>query len=58
MNYEVRFTKTFQKSLKTLKKKHPRVKDDLLSTIQALEEDPTIGDPIPGWKNEIQILES
>ena len=53
MNYEVRLTKTFQKSLKFLKKKHPRVKDDLLSTIQALEEDPTIGDPIPGWKKEI-----
>jgi len=53
MNYEVHLTKTFQKYLKILKKKHPTVKDDLLHTIQALEEDPTIGDPISGWKKEI-----
>ena len=53
MNDEVYLTRTFQKSLKILEKKHPRVKDDLLNTIQALEEDPTIGDPIPGWNKEI-----
>jgi len=53
MNYEVHLTRTFQKSLKILKKKYPRVKDDLLRTIQALEEDPTIGDPIPCWNKEI-----
>ncbi len=53
MNYEVHLTRTFQKSLKILKKKYHRVKDDLLRTIQALEEDPTIGDPIPGWNKEI-----
>ena len=58
MNYEVHLTRTFQRSLKSLKKKHPRVKDDLLHTIKALEKDPTIGDPIPGWNKEIWKVRS
>jgi len=49
MSYEIYLTETFQKSIKVLKKKYRRVKDDMASTIEALEEDPTIGDPIPGW---------
>jgi len=53
MGYDVYLTETFQKSIKILKKKYRRVKDDLTGTIQALEEDPTIGDPIPGWNKEI-----
>jgi len=53
MSYEAYLTETFQKSIKILKKKFRRVKDDLFSIIQALEEDPTIGDPIPGWNKEI-----
>jgi mRNA-degrading endonuclease RelE of RelBE toxin-antitoxin system len=41
MNYKVYLTETFQKSMKILKKKYRRVKDDIAGTIQAIEEDPT-----------------
>ena len=40
MTYDVHLTETFQKSVKTLKKKYPHVKDDLLDLIKKLEEDP------------------
>jgi mRNA-degrading endonuclease RelE of RelBE toxin-antitoxin system len=53
MSYDVRLTETFQKSIKALKKKYPHVKDDLLGQIKAFEEDPSSGDPIPGWKKEV-----
>jgi len=53
MNYKVCLTKTFQKSIKILKKKYRRAKDDIASTIRAIEEDPTIDDPIPDWNKEI-----
>ena len=53
MSYEVHLTETFQKSIKALKKKYPRVKHDLLDQINALEKDPTTGDHIPGWHKEI-----
>ena len=53
MSYEAYLTETFQKSIRILKKKYRKVKDDLSSIIQILEEDPTIGDPIPGWNKEI-----
>lgn len=53
MSYDVQLTETFQKSIKALKKKYPHAKDDLLHYIKALEEDPSVGDPIPGWNKEI-----
>ena len=53
MSYDVHLTETFQKSVKALKKKYPHVKDDLLGQIKVLEEDPSAGDPIPGWNKEI-----
>ena len=53
MSYEAYLTVTFQKSIKLLKKKFRSVKDDLYDVIQALEKDPTTGDPIPGWNKEI-----
>jgi mRNA-degrading endonuclease RelE of RelBE toxin-antitoxin system len=53
MNYKVYLTETFQKSMKILKKKYRRVKDDIAGTIQAIEEDPTNGDSIPGWNKEL-----
>jgi len=53
MSYDVHLTETFQKSVKSLKKKYPHVKDDLLGQIKILEEDPSAGDPIPGWNKEI-----
>jgi len=53
MSCEAYLTETFQKSIKILKKKYRRVKDDIAGVIQTLEKDPTIGDPIPGWNKEI-----
>lgn len=53
MSYDVHLTDTFHKSVKALKKKYPRVKDDLLGQVKVLEQDPSAGDPIPGWNKEI-----
>jgi mRNA-degrading endonuclease RelE of RelBE toxin-antitoxin system len=53
MTYDVQLTETFQKSIKALKKKFPHIKDDLLDQIKALEQDPSAGDPIPGWNKEV-----
>ncbi len=53
MSYEVNLTPTFQKSIKKLARKYPSVKNDLLHTIQALENNPTIGVSIPGWNNKV-----
>ena len=53
MTYDVHLADTFQKSVKALKKKYPHVKDDLLGQIKTLEEDPSAGDPIPGWNKEV-----
>jgi len=53
MTYDVHLADTFQKSIKGLKKKYPHVKDDLLGQVKALEEDPSAGDPIPGWNKEV-----
>ena len=50
MSYEVYLTETFQKCMKILKKKYRLIKDDIANIIQSLENDPSIGDPIPGWK--------
>ncbi len=53
MTYEVLLTKTFQDSLKMLKKKYPSAKDDLFKTIHNLENDPTIGVAIQGWDSKV-----
>jgi mRNA-degrading endonuclease RelE of RelBE toxin-antitoxin system len=53
MNYEIYLPQTFQKCIKHLKKKFPRIKDDLYSLFQNLQKDPQIGDPIPGWHRKI-----
>lgn len=53
MTYDVHLAETFQKSIKALKKKYPHVKDDLICQIRMLEEDPSGGDPIPGWNKEV-----
>lgn len=53
MSYDVYLTKTFQKSVKLLKKRFPKVKEDILHTIRTLEQEPSIGKPIPGWNGEI-----
>lgn len=50
MSYEVYLTEAFQKCMKILKKKYRLIKDDIANIIQSLENDPSIGDPIPGWK--------
>ena len=53
MSYEAYLAETFQRCIKILKKKYRKVKDDLENVIKRLEEDPSIGDPIPGWNKEI-----
>jgi len=53
MTYDVELTETFQRSLKALKKKYRHVKDDFLAQISVLEENPSAGDPIPGWNKEV-----
>ncbi len=53
MSYEAYLAETFQGCIKILKKKYRHIKDDLANIIQMLEEDPSIGDPIPGWNKEI-----
>jgi len=58
MKYKVLLTDTFQKTVKILSKKYRNVKKDLKDTIQKIEKDPTIGDPIPGWKKEIWKVRS
>ncbi|MFQ6120046.1 MAG: hypothetical protein ACE5KE_09190 [Methanosarcinales archaeon] len=53
MNYRVYLTRTFKSSLKRLKKKYPKVKNDVEHVNIQLEENPEIGDPIPGWNKEV-----
>ena len=53
MSYNVYLADTFQKCVKLLKKKYRRIKDDIVNVIEKLEEDPSIGDPIPGWNKEV-----
>ena len=53
MKYKVYLTETFQRNIKFLSKKYRNVKKDLVETIREIEKDPTIGDPIPGWKSEV-----
>jgi mRNA-degrading endonuclease RelE of RelBE toxin-antitoxin system len=53
MSYDVYLSKTFQQCIRILKKKYRRIKNDLYDDIKELEEDPSIGDAIPGWKKEI-----
>ena len=53
MSYKVYLTETFQRSIKILKKKFRNAKGDIAGTIQMIEEDPTVGNPIPRWNKEI-----
>ena len=53
MSYEIYLPQTFQKCIRHLKKKFPRIKDDLLILFQDLQKDPQIGDAIPGWNRKV-----
>ena len=53
MSYEIYLPQTFQRCIRHLKKKFPRVKDDLLILFQNLQKDPQIGDSIPGWNRKV-----
>jgi mRNA-degrading endonuclease RelE of RelBE toxin-antitoxin system len=53
MTYEIYLTQSFQRCIKHLKKKFPRIKDDFSTLFQSLQEDPQIGDPIPGWNRKV-----
>jgi len=49
MSYEIYLPKTLQRCIKSLKKKFPHIKDDLSPLFKNLQNNPQIGDPIPGW---------
>ena len=53
MSYEIYLPQTFQRCIKHLKKKFPRIKNDLFVPFQNLQKDPQIGDPIPGWNRKV-----
>jgi mRNA-degrading endonuclease RelE of RelBE toxin-antitoxin system len=53
MSYEIYLPQTFQRCIKRLRKKFPHIKDDLSTLFQSLQEDPQIGDPIPGWNRKV-----
>ena len=53
MNYEIYLPQTFQRCVKFLKKKFPHIKYDLFPLFQILQNNPEIGDPIPGWYRKI-----
>jgi len=53
MSYEIYLPQTFQRCIKSLKKKFHHIKDDLSPLFQNLQNDPQIGDPIPGWHRKI-----
>jgi len=53
MSYEIYLPQTFQRCIKRLKKKFPRIKDDFSPLFESLQENPQIGDPIPGWNRKV-----
>ena len=53
MSYEIYLPQTFQRCIKSLKKKFPHIKDDLSPLFQNLQDNPEIGDPIPGWHRKV-----
>jgi len=53
MSYEVYLPQTFQNCIKHLKKKFPHIKNDLSPFFENLQNNPEIGDPIPGWHRKI-----
>ena len=56
MSYEIYLPQTFQRCIKSLKKKFPHIKDDLFPLFQNLQKNPKIGDSIPGWNRKIWKL--
>lgn len=53
MSYEIYLPQTFQRCIKSLRKKFPHIKDDLSPLFQSLQNNPQTGDPIPGWARKI-----
>ena len=53
MSYEIYLTQSFQRCIKRLKKKFPHIKADFSTLFQNLQEDPQMGDPIPGWNRKV-----
>jgi len=53
MSYEIYLPQTFQRCIKSLKKKFLHIKDDLFPLFQNLQKNPQIGDSIPGWSHKI-----
>ena len=46
MNYEVRYSDTFKRSVKSLAKKYLSIKNDLIDFVKELFEKPDMGTPL------------
>lgn len=55
MNYKVVSTKNFQKQAKSLIKKYPSLKNEILSITEKLEKNPELGIPIGNHCYKIRI---
>jgi len=55
MSYEVKLGAVFKKNVKHFKKHFPNVADDVKSVIKRLQEDPHLGDVVPGQKGVRKI---
>jgi len=53
MSCEIIALPLFIGQLKKLKKKYPKIKEDYANLLDALEEDPESGNPVPGYSNNL-----
>ncbi len=58
MNYKIYTIPRFDKDVKKLKKRFPKIKDDLSHLIQKLKDNPTIGTPLTDNIYKIRIQNS
>ena len=58
MNSEIRFTQHFKKEYKRLAKKYASLKNDMLSLIEVLKENPTSGTDLGGNVYKIRMAVS
>lgn len=55
MRYNIRTIKDFDKEVKSLKKRYPSLKADLIALMQELEVDPAIGTDLGGGLRKIRL---
>ncbi len=55
MNYDFRISPEFRKAVKTLAKRYPSLKEDLLKLRQSLEQNPNQGVDLGGGLHKIRL---